>query len=169
LPNSKLRYRTKEVKQNMNKKMNVLGVAPFIAIPTFLYLGLAVVITYLNGELFKITDANYTAIAVTGVIMILIGALMIMTCGRKVLKSFSSGKLMTDGLYKIFRNPMYAAYLLFVIPGIALLFNSWLALTTIIVNYILFSVFIKHEYSYLREKFGGEYEEYLKKVLIKFL
>jgi protein-S-isoprenylcysteine O-methyltransferase Ste14 len=153
----------------MNKKMNVLGVAPFIAIPTFLYLGLAIVVTYLNGELFKITYANYTAIALTGVVMILIGALMVAACGRKVLKSFSSGKLMTDGLYKIFRNPMYAAYLIFVIPGISLLFNSWLALTTIVVNYILFSMFIKREYSYLREKFGKEYEEYLKKVLIKFL
>lgn len=149
--------------------MNVLGAAPFIAIPTFLYLGLAVVITYLNGEVFKITNANYTVLAVVGVVMILIGAMMVMACGRKVLKSFSSGKLMTDGLYKIFRNPMYAAYLIFVIPGIAFFFNSWLALTTIIVNYILFSVFIKREYSYLREKFGGEYEEYLKKVLIKFI
>ncbi len=153
----------------MNKKMNVIGVAPLIAIPTFLYLGLAVVITYLSGEEFKITNRNYTSLAIAGAVMILIGALMVISCGRKVLKSFNSGKLMTDGLYKIFRNPMYAAYLLFVIPGIALLFNSWLALTTVLINYILFSVFIKREYSYLREKFGGEYEEYLKKVLIKFL
>ena len=66
----------------MNKKMNVLGVAPFIAIPTFLYLGLAIVVTYLNGEVFKITYANYTAIALTGVVMILIGALMV-ACLRK--------------------------------------------------------------------------------------
>lgn len=153
----------------MNKKMSVLGVAPYIAIPTFLYLGLAVVITYLTGEVFKITSHNYTAIAVIGAAMILIGALMVGYCGRKVLKSFSGGKLMTDGLYKIFRNPMYAAYLLFIIPGIALLFNSWLALTTVILNYILLSFLIKREYQYLHDKFGKEYEDYLDKVLIKFL
>lgn len=153
----------------MNKNMNVLGVAPFIAVPTFLYLGLAVVITYLNGEVFKITNANYTILTVVGAVMIFIGALIVIHCGRKVLKSFSGGRLITDGLYKIFRNPMYAAYLLFILPGLALLFNSWLALTTVIVNYILFSVFIKHEHRYLQEKFGKEYEEYLKKVLIKFL
>ena len=153
----------------MNKKMNVLGAAPYIAIPTFLYLGLAIVITYLSGEVFKITSDNYSAIAVIGTAMILIGALMVGYCGRKVLKSFSGGKLMTDGLYKIFRNPMYAAYLLFIIPGIALLFNSWLALTTVILNYILLSFLIKREYQYLHDKFGKEYEDYLDKVLIKFL
>lgn len=153
----------------MNKKMNVLGVAPFIAAPTFLYLAIVVVITYLSGEVFKITNQDYSSLAIVGALMIFIGVLMVIYCGRKVLKSFNSGKLMTDGLYKIFRNPMYAAYLLFIIPGIALLFNSWLALTTVPVNYILFSLFIRREYVYLREKFGKEYEEYLQKVIIKFL
>jgi protein-S-isoprenylcysteine O-methyltransferase Ste14 len=153
----------------MNKKMNVLGVAPYIAIPTFLYLGLAVIISFLANGVFTITNSTYGALAASGVVIIIIGALMVISCGRKVLKSFSSGKLMTDGLYKIFRNPMYAAYLLFIIPGIALLFNSWLALTTVLVNYILFSLFIKREYVYLYEKFGMEYEDYLAKVLIKFL
>ena len=153
----------------MNKKMNVLGAAAYIAIPTFLYLGLAIVITYLSREVFTITTHNYTAIAVTGAVMIFIGALMVISCGRKVLKSFNSGRLITDGLYKIFRNPMYAAYLLFIIPGIALLFNSWLALTTVIINYILFSFLIRREYQYLHNKFGKEYENYLDKVLIKFL
>ncbi|MBE0570523.1 MAG: isoprenylcysteine carboxylmethyltransferase family protein [Ignavibacteriaceae bacterium] len=153
----------------MNKNMNVLGVAPFIAAPTFLYLGLAIVITYLSGEEFKIANNNYTSLAIAGAIMIFIGVLMVISCGRKVLKSFSSGKLMTDGLYKIFRNPMYAAYLIFIIPGICLLFNSWLALTTLIINYVLFSFLIKREYKYLQEKFGKEYEDYLAKVFVKFL
>ena len=99
----------------MNKKMNVLGVAPFIAVQ-HLYLGIAVIITYLSGEVFKITSDNYTAIAVIGAVMIFTGTLMVGYCGRKVPRSFNSGKLITDGLYKIFRNPMYAAYLLFIIP-----------------------------------------------------
>jgi protein-S-isoprenylcysteine O-methyltransferase Ste14 len=149
--------------------MKIIGVAPHIAVPTFLYLILAIVLSYSANGMFAITQDGYAAIAVAGVVMIVTGVLMVASCGRKLLKSFNKGKLMTDGLYKIFRNPMYAAYLLFIIPGTALLFNSWLALTTIIVNYILFSVFIKREHSYLQEKFGKEYEEYLKKVLIKFL
>jgi len=94
---------------------------------------------------------------------------MVASCGKKLLKSFNKEKLMTDGLYKIFRNPMYAAYMLFVVPGICLLFNSWLVLTTVIINSLLFFIFIRKEHRYLQEKFGKEYEEYLQKVLIKFL
>lgn len=153
----------------MSKEMKVLGVAPFIAAPTFLYLGLTIIISYLADGMFIITNSDYSILAGAGIILIVIGVLMVISCGRKVLKSFSSGKLMTDSLYRIFRNPMYAAYLIFIIPGICFLFNSWLALTTVIINYILFSIFIKHEHKYLHEKFGKEYEEYLTKVYFKFL
>lgn len=153
----------------MQNKMKITGVAPMIAIPTFLYLALAILITYLFDDKFKIAALSNTGLIVTGSLMILVGVLIVASCGRKLLKNFEKGILMTDGLYKIFRNPMYAAYLILIIPGISLVFNSWLALTTIIFNYILFSILIGQEYKYLHEKFGKEYEDYLLKVLIKFL
>lgn len=149
--------------------MKVLGVAPLIAAPTFLYLTLAIVITFSSGSIFKITEQNYTPVAIIGAVLVVIGAIMVISCGRKLLKTFNKGILMTDGLYRIFRNPMYAAYLIFILPGIALLFNSWLALFAVIVNFILFTIFIKREHRYLEEKFGSEYDKYLEKVLIKFL
>jgi protein-S-isoprenylcysteine O-methyltransferase Ste14 len=153
----------------MNNKMKITGVAPMIAVPTFIYLALAILITYFADNLFRITTQSNTGLIVSGVVLIAVGALVVASCGRKLLKNFEKGILMTDGLYKIFRNPMYAAYLILIIPGVSLLFNSWLALTTIIFNYILFSILIKQEYKYLHEKFGKEYENYLSKVLIKFL
>ena len=153
----------------MESKMKITGVAPMIAIPTFIYLILTILVTYLSDGIFKITSQSNNVILAAGGALILTGALAVASCGRKLLKTFDKGILMTDGLYKIFRNPMYAAYLIFVIPGISMLFNSWLALTTIILNYILFSFLIKREHQYLREKFGMEYENYLAKVLIKFL
>lgn len=153
----------------MKSKMNIAGVAPIIAIPTFLYLILTIIITYSAGTTFKITLHSSTAMIVVGVLMILFGAVIVASCARKLLKSFDKGILLTDGLYKFFRNPMYAAYLIFIIPGICILFNSWLALTALILNYILFSILIKREYQYLHGKFGKEYEDYLAKVMIKFL
>lgn len=153
----------------MNNEMKITGVAPLIAVPTLLYLVLTIIITSITGTMFKIAQSGLTIVYAIGAVLILIGILMVISCGRKLLRSFSNGLLMTDGLYRIFRNPMYAAYLLFVIPGVCLLFNSWLALTTVIINYILFSVLIKREHRNLREKFGSEYEDYLKKVFIKFL
>ena len=153
----------------MQNKMKITGVAPMIAIPTFLYLALTILITYWSDDKFKINIQNSTGLIVIGVVLIAAGALIVASCGRKLLKNFDKGILMTDGLYKVFRNPMYAAYMIFIIPGICLLFNSWLALTTIIFNYILFSILIRQEYKYLQDKFGKEYEDYLSKVLIKFL
>jgi protein-S-isoprenylcysteine O-methyltransferase Ste14 len=153
----------------MNKEMKIVGVAPLIAIPTFLYLILTAVISFLTGSVFTITKQKNSVLLLIGIVIILIGALMVISCSIKLHKSFNSGLLMTDGLYRIFRNPMYAAYLLFVIPGISLLFNSWLVLSTVIINWLLFFIFIKREHSYLQKKFGSEYEKYLEKVLIKFL
>lgn len=149
--------------------MKIAGVAPLIAIPTFIYLILTVLIGKSMDTKFTITTNHYFFLAAIGIILIITGILMVISCGRKLLNSFNNGLLMTDGLYRIFRNPMYAAYLLFVIPGICLLFNSWLVLTTVIINYILFSIFIKREHRYLKEKFSSEYDEYLEKVFIKFL
>jgi protein-S-isoprenylcysteine O-methyltransferase Ste14 len=153
----------------MSKEMKIIGVAPLISIPTFLYLGLTIIISYSANGMFTITHEGYITLAVFGVAMILIGALMVASCGRKLLKSFNKGILMKDGLYRIFRNPMYAAYMLFVVPGICLLFNSWLVLSTVVINSLLFFIFIRREHRYLQEKFGKEYEVYLQKVLIKFL
>jgi protein-S-isoprenylcysteine O-methyltransferase Ste14 len=153
----------------MNREMKIAGVAPLIAGPTFVYMILTIIVSSFENPFFSMTKQNREALNIIGIILILLGIMMVISCARKLLNSFNSNLLMTDGLYKIFRNPMYAAYLLFIIPGICLLFNSWLVLTTIIINYILFTIFIRREHTYLQDKFGKEYEKYLEKVLIKFL
>lgn len=149
--------------------MKITGAAPMIAVPTFLYLILTILITYFSEGIFKITSQSNIIIVTSGAVLIISGVVIVASCGRKLLKTFDKGILITDGLYKFFRNPMYAAYLILIIPGISLLFNSWLALTTVILNYVLFSFMVEREYQYLRDKFGKEYEDYLAKVLIKFL
>ena len=153
----------------MSNKMKITGVAPHIAVPTFIYLIITAIISYLTKPFFSIIENDSVVLIYLGVALILPGVIMVAACGRRLLKSFDKNILMTDGLYKIFRDPMYVAYLLFVIPGICLLFNSWLVLTTVILNYVLYSTFIKKEHKYLAEKFGVEYKNYLDKVIIKFL
>lgn len=152
----------------MNRKMTIRGAAPRIASLTMLYLLIVFGISLLMRPAFQLT-VDSLPLAVTGIIWIVPGIIIVAIAGRMITKSFKENKLLTTGLYRIFRNPMYAAYFLFIIPGICLLFNSWLVLTTIPVNYILLQIFIQREYNYLRQKYGNEYDEYLKTVLIKFL
>lgn len=149
--------------------MTIAGVAPKIAVPTFVYLIITIIIDQLKNPMFKINLDYSSALLIIGVVLIIMGVIVVVNVAQKLKKSFASGSLMTDGLYAYFRNPMYAAYLLFIIPGIAFLFNSWLALTTIVLNFILFQIFIKEEYIYLKERFGEDYKTYLNKVWIKFL
>ena len=153
----------------MSNKMKITGVAPHIAVPTFIYLIITAIISYLTKPFFSIIENDSVVLIYLGVALILPGVIMVAACGRRLLKSFDKNILMTDGLYKIFRDPMYVAYLIFVIPGICLLFNSWFVITTVILNYVLYSTFIKKEHKYLEEKFGVEYKNYLDKVIIKFL
>lgn len=153
----------------MSSTMKITGVAPLIAVPTFAYLIVTAIISYLISPLFSIIKSGSNVLVYIGIILIVPGIVMVAACGKKLLGAFDKNKLMTNGLYKIVRDPMYAAYLVFVIPGICLLFNSWLVLTTVLLNYILFSTFIKREHKYLEEKFGAEYKAYLDKVIIKFL
>ena len=152
----------------MNRKMNIAGAAPQIGLLTLVYLLVSFLISSLMKPVFQIIPGN-TFLTIVGIIWVIPGIIIVVATARMLVKSFDNNKLMRDGLYRIFRNPMYAGYFLFVIPGVCLLFNSWLVLTTIPVNYILLQIFIQKEYHYLRQRFGKEYEEYLKTVLIKFL
>jgi len=149
--------------------MKITGAAPRIAIPTFILLIITAVFDNILFPLFKITLYSYPTLVYAAIILIILGIIMVINTGKKLIKAYKSGILMTDGLYRVFRNPMYAAYLIFIIPGICLLFNSWLVLTTVLFNFILLQILIKEEYRYLEEKFGEEYQNYLKKVWIKFL
>ena len=149
--------------------MKITGAAPKTAIPTIIYLFIAIYFDKLEYPLFKITLYNYSTLVVIGVIMVIIGVSMVVAIQGKLRKSFKSGFLMKDGLYKILRNPMYDAYLIFVFPGLSLLLNSWLVMSTFIVNFILLQIFIREEYRYLENKFGVEYKSYLNNVWVKFL
>jgi protein-S-isoprenylcysteine O-methyltransferase Ste14 len=149
--------------------MKITGAAPKIAIPTIIYMFIAIYVDKLKYPLFKISLDNYSTLVVIGVIMVIIGVSMVIAVQGKLRKSFYSGLLMQDGLYKVLRNPMYDAYLIFVFPGLSLLLNSWLVMTTFIVNFILLQIFIREEYRYLDNKFGVEYKSYLNNVWVKFL
>lgn len=149
--------------------MKITGVGPKIAIPSILYLLLTIIADRIYYPLFKITLGRTEVLIFIGVILILLGAALVIICARKLVKSFNANLLMTDGPYKVCRNPLYAIYLILAYPGLSLILNSWLVLSSVIVNFILLQVFIKAEYQFLEEKFGEEYKTYLNKVWIKFL
>ena len=140
--------------------MTLLGVGPRIAIISVSYLIVSSLLTYLYPEFFAIKNVPYPIFAVIGVILLILGLPMLIISGRAVTAGFKKGELVTTGIYSVVRNPVYAAWILFIAPGVLVFSRSWLMLLTPIVAYISFKVFIREEYQYLRKHFGQIYLEY---------
>ena len=72
--------------------------------------------------------------------------------------------LVTTGLYRWSRNPIYAGFCLFNI-GVGFSFNSaWLLLSFIPAAFLVFHIAIAKEERYLEAKFGQEYLDYKNRV-----
>ena len=76
----------------------------------------------------------------------------------------TTSKIITSGLYKYSRNPVYL--ILCAVPiGIGLIFQTYWAMLSFIPSLIIvYFTAIKKEEKYLEKKFGKEYLDYKKKV-----
>jgi len=68
-----------------------------------------------------------------------------------------------NGLYKVSRNPMYAAYFIY-FTGCALLTGSWIVLILLLIFQISVHWMILSEERWCINEFGEQYKEYMKKV-----
>ena len=78
---------------------------------------------------------------------------------------------MTKGVYGLSRNPMYSAFIVFIVPGLAFMTNNFLILFISICMFIGFKLLIGKEEKYLQQEYGAVYEEYSSKIaqLIPFI
>jgi protein-S-isoprenylcysteine O-methyltransferase Ste14 len=153
----------------MSKKMSVMGIGHKAGIIAGVYFAITVLIDYMFPTMFRIAADGDKILFKVGIIMAVAGFALNLAAASRMLKAYKSGRLATKGLYAIFLNPMYTMQILVTLPGITLLFNSWLVMTTTIVAFITVKVLVKEEERYLEDKFGNVYRDYRKKVLIKIL
>lgn len=99
-----------------------------------------------------------------GVVLLLMGIGMVVAAVRTVVSAFREGELITTGIYGLVRNPIYAAWIFFLIPALTFLVQGWLLLGTSVVVYVAFKLSIRKERDYLRNAFGPAYEEYEQRV-----
>jgi len=152
----------------MAKKMTVMGTGPKTAVPAFAYLALTIVLDQVFAPRFRLAG-SLPAYLPWGVGLIAIGIVVLGLSGMQLMRAFKRHELATTGWYAIAPNPMFMSYVVFILPGLALLLRSGLVLTTSIVFYILIKVFTRAEDKWLLEEFGERYVAYRRKVLLKFL
>ncbi len=104
-------------------------------------------------------------IAILGLILMALAALSLFRAKTTInpMKPQNSSNLVTSGIYKFSRNPIYLADLLFLL-AFALFLNNLLSLIFIIGFYLYMNKFqIIPEERFLEEKFGETYLKYKQK------
>lgn len=142
------------------KKMSIFGIGPMLAIFTMIYASLMYFMAKIIGEAGIITKVPDIAIYAISSFLLIIGIPFFVISAKTLLKGFPEGKLMTDGVYSIVRNPLYSSFICFIVPALVILTKSILIMTTPIFMYFLFKVLIKKEEEDLEHVFGKEYSNY---------
>ena len=79
---------------------------------------------------------------------------------KKIKVAYKKQELITNGVFSICRNPLFALVIFLLLPGIILFFNSWILLTIPCFMYIMFKIFINREEYLMEKEFGQEYIKY---------
>ena len=148
------------------QKLPIYGVGPYITIGMFILTAIVVILIeyvfpcgILEGIwvwIFRITGG---VLIVTGMLVWFIGAIR-----SDMDKNITENILKTDGIYGWVRNPMYSGWWL-IITGTSFMWHNVWMLAMIIVNWTIMTVALKNtEEKWLKDLYGQEYEEYLKRV-----
>jgi protein-S-isoprenylcysteine O-methyltransferase Ste14 len=134
-----------------------------------LFFGAAVLgIGSLNPQLYRIGFVPRGVLWATGAILIALGIPLWIAAVFTVMRAFSSGQLCTSGVFAICRHPVYASWAVLIVPGIALMLGSWLALTLPVFMCVLLRHLVRPEEEYLARTFGADYLAYRSRVPAMF-
>ena len=130
-------------------------------VATFLLTG---ILTFLLPGIFRIDFISESTLQLTAITLIAIGLVLKLSSSRVPSTAFKHKELITTGVFSYIRHPMYSSWILFIAPGIALLFRSWLMLAASLIGYLSFRHLIKEEDEYLTRMFGQTYLDYRSRV-----
>ncbi len=148
----------------MTKKMSRWGTGPIFTALSISYGAVILVISHSFYPFFQIKFIPYWLFVILGVFLIAIGIPLFIVSVIIVSRAYKADELVTNGIYRCCRHPLYASWVVFIVPGIALLVNSWLWLTIPVFMYLILCQFVKKEEVYLESVFGSEYLRYKQKV-----
>jgi protein-S-isoprenylcysteine O-methyltransferase Ste14 len=140
--------------------MSIWGVGPAVGLPTACYGLAAVVSTRIWPSALAIGGVPYPWLAVLGGLLLAIGAAWYAIAVRTVRKAYREQRLVTGGVYAVCRHPIYAGWILLILPAIALLLDSWPVLSTAAVMYVLTRIHVRREEQGLEAEFGDRYVDY---------
>lgn len=146
------------------KRMSRWGVGPSILMMALSYIVVASTVTHHWPEVCLIRSIPYQVFLIAGVLLLAVGIPFLVVALIGLNRSYNRDQLATRGIYGIVRNPIYSAWVVFLIPGLVLLSPSWPLLLTPLVAYVAFRARIAREEAYLESRYGDAYLRYRSQV-----
>jgi protein-S-isoprenylcysteine O-methyltransferase Ste14 len=145
---------------NQMEKLSFYGIGPKIARIVLPWLAVTIALTLVYKNAFNYSEAASRILFYAGLALLILGLALYFSTIPLLLKGLKETKLVSKGAYYLCCNPLYASLILFIIPGISLMMNSWLIITTSVAGYIVFKIVIRGEYAEMEKFFGDEYRKY---------
>jgi protein-S-isoprenylcysteine O-methyltransferase Ste14 len=142
------------------EKLSFYGIGPKMARIVLPWLAVTITLTLIFKNAFTYTEEGSRTLFYAGLAILISGLVFYFLTIPLLLKGLKETKLVTNGAYYLSCNPLYASILLLIIPGISLMMNSWLVITTSVAGYIIFRIVIRIEYMEMEKFFGDEYRKY---------
>lgn len=143
--------------------MDIFGIGPRIAASGVLSLATILIVGF-NRQPFGYWFIPDVIRVGLGTALVIAGLYFWLAAVWLITTRFKSGILITVGVYRIVRNPMYAGFIVFIVPGISLILNNPLIILSSTVMMLVFRMSVHKEEQYLKQQFGAAYQEYMSKV-----
>ena len=143
---------------NINKQQKLFGIGPLGALISFVLLAISV---WVNRVLeHSVILANPFIFKIIGIMAMVIGLGLHFWSMWALRNWWNKDKLCISGPFRWFRHPMYAAWITFVLPGLALYLNSWIILIFVAALHPVWHLLVTREEIMMFEKFRDEYRTY---------
>ncbi|MEW6516255.1 MAG: isoprenylcysteine carboxylmethyltransferase family protein [candidate division FCPU426 bacterium] len=142
------------------RKITLFGIGPWLALIGALYFSQAAIITLDHLRFYNMVFVSRKVDENAGLLLFAAGFLVFLAAQAALIIGWFKERLLTTGLFRLCRHPMYAAWILIILPGMGLMLHSWLILANVLVVFIAFKFLIRREDRKLEEAFGPEYLAY---------
>jgi protein-S-isoprenylcysteine O-methyltransferase Ste14 len=102
----------------MKEKMSRWGVGRIFAVLSISYAIMTLAISRYLHPTFQIDLVPYWLLSILGIALILIGVPFFIISAIKVTHAYNADALVTDGVFRCCRHPLYSPWVVFIVPGI---------------------------------------------------
>lgn len=147
-----------------DERLSFWGIGPSMVLTALAYAAVAWSVAWQWPEWCLVPPGIYPVLAVIGGCLLLLGLALLVLAGRAVSAAYRGDQLATTGAFGVVRHPVYAVWIVLLLPGLALLSGAWPVLPAPLVAYAVFRRRIGVEERYLDERFGQAYRDYRARV-----